>query len=223
MEEGAGVDGTDGHSRRRVASAEHGFQDEIPLSPWNPARRRFEEQVTMLTRALRSTDQCVHELAIVQLSLLGPRVVDMLTSELEGALEESDRRQASHQSLSSAERTIAGLCHTLGIIGSSDAIVDLAVALPRKEAVEALAKIGGERALELVMDTIENDSGTGGSLRSYSQSSSWPSVYTDADPAFVRRVFLLFGDIGKKRLQEELLRSTGSKHAAVAEIIRILG
>jgi len=177
----------------------------------------------MLVRALRSTEESVRELAIVQISLLGPKVVPHLTSALEEALDESDLRQASHESMSSAERGIAGICSALGIIGASDAIVDLAAALPRKEAMEALAKIGGERALELVMGTIESDPGLGGPLRSYSGHSSWPSSVSETDPAFVRRVFLLFGEAGRKRLQEELANGSGPRRAAVAEIIRIMG
>ena len=36
-----------------------------------------------------------------------------------------------------------------------------------KEAVDALAKIGGERALDMIMDTIESKPGLGGPLESY--------------------------------------------------------
>ena len=103
------------------------------------------------------------------------------------------------------------MCSALGIIRDSEAVVNLAAALPRKEAVEALAKIGGERALELIMDMIEGSN------------SSWPSSSADSDPGFVRRVFLRFGEIGRKRLQDELASGSGPKRAAVAEIIRIMG
>jgi HEAT repeat protein len=197
-------------SRRREASPEHGFQDEVPESGWSPQRQRFEEQVGLLVRALRSREESVQELAVVKISLLGPKVVPYLTSALEEALDESDLRQSAHESMSSAERGVAGICGALGIIRDSDAVVDLAAALPRKEAVEALAKIGGERALDLIMDTI------GG--RTY-----WPSSIADADPAFVRRVFLRFGEIGRKRLQEELASGSDSRREAVEEIIRIMG
>ncbi|MGH9920896.1 MAG: hypothetical protein ACRD6W_18765, partial [Nitrososphaerales archaeon] len=112
---------------------------------------------------------------------------------------------------SSAERTIAGICSALGIIRDSDSVVNLAAALPRKEAVEALAKIGGERALELIMEMVE------------STDSSWPSASADSDPAFVRRVFMRFGETGRKRLQDELASASGAKRSAVAEIIRIMG
>jgi HEAT repeat protein len=198
-------------SRRREASPEHGFQDDLPEGGWSPGRQRFEEQVGLLVRALRSTDESVRELAVVQISLLGPKVVPYLSSALEDALDESDLQQSAHQSMSGAERGIAGICSALGIIRDSDAVVNLAAALPRKEAVEALAKIGGERALELVMDMIE------------STNSSWPSSTADSDPAFVRRVFLRFGEVGRKRLQEELAKGSGPRRAAVAEILRIMG
>lgn len=207
---------------RRKGTLEHGFQDEVPEGGWSPERRRLAEQVGMLTRALRSRDESVQELAVVQLSLLGPKVVPQLTLALEKALDESDMRQGSHESISSPERGIAGICGALGIIGDSDAIVDLAAALPRKEAVEALAKIGGERALDLVMGTIENAPDHGGPL-GYIGHSSWPSGGAGADPAFVRRVFLLFGEAGKKRLEEELANGSSASRTAIAEIIRIMG
>ena len=209
-------------THRSEASREDGFQDEIPESSWSPERRRFEEQAGMLVKALRSTEEGVRELAIVQISLQGPKAVPHLISALEDALNERDLRHASHESVSSAERSIAGICRALGIIGASDAIVDLAAALPRKEALEALAKIGGERALDLVMGTIENEPGHGGPL-SHIGNSSWPSGSAGADPAFVRRVFLLFGEAGRWRLEEELVNGSSSSRAAVAEIIRIMG
>lgn len=194
----------------------------MPESAWSPERRRFAEQVGMLMSALRSTDESVREMAIVQLSFLGPKAVSHLTSALEEALDESDFRRASHQSAASAERAIAGICHALGIIGDSDAVVDLAAALPRKESVEALAKIGGERALDLVMGTIENEPGEGGSIGQGGHSSG-PFGNAGADPAFVKRVFLLFGQAGRKRLQVELSRGSSSSRATVAEIMRIMG
>jgi HEAT repeat protein len=195
----------------------------MPEGGWSPERQRYAEQVGLLVRALRATEEGVQELAVVQLSLLGPKVVPYLTSALEDALDESDMRQSAHQSTSGAERGIAGICSALGIIRDFDAIVDLAAALPRKEAVEALAKLGGERALEMIIETVENRPGLGGPLKSYGEHSSWPSSIVDADPAFVRRVFLHFGEAGKKRLKEELANGSDSRRAAVAEIIRIMG
>jgi len=210
-------------SPRREASPEHGFQDDIPERGWSPERQRFAEQVGLLVWALRSTEESVQELAVVQITLLGPKAVPYLTSALEDALDESDLRQSAHKSTSSAERGVAGICSALGIIRDSDAVVDLAAALPRKEAVEALAKIGGERALDLVMDTIENKPSLRGPLASYGWHSSWPSSSADADPAFVRRVFLRFGEAGRMRLLKELANGPGSRRETVAEIIRIMG
>jgi HEAT repeat protein len=203
-------------SRIRGAGREHGFQDEVPEGGWSPQRQRFAEQVGLLVNALRSTDEGVQGLAVVQLSMLGPKVVPHLTSALEDALDESDVRQSAHQSTSGAERGIAGICGALGIIRDADAVVDLAAALPRKQAVEALSKIGGERALGLIIDTVENQPGHGGHA-------SWYSGIADADPAFVRRVFLRFGDEGRERLKKELEGASGPRRAAVAEIIRIVG
>lgn len=198
-------------TRRREAAPEHGFQDEPPESGWSPQRQRFEEQVGLLVKALQSKDEGVRELAVVQISMPGPKAVPYLSTALEDALDESDLRKSAHESMSSAERGIAGVCSALGIIRDSEAVVNLAAALPRKEAVEALAKIGGDRALELIMDMIE------------SKDSSWPSSSADSDPAFVRRIFLRFGEIGRKRLQDELVNGSDQKRAAVAEIIRIMG
>ncbi len=208
---------------RKEASREHGFQDEIPESGRSSERQRFAEQVGMLVRALRSAEESVQELAVVQISLLGPKAVPYLTSALEDALEESDMRQSAQESMSGAERAIAGICGALGIIRDFQAVIDLAEALPRKEAVEALSKIGGDRALNLIMDTIEDEPGLGGPLRSYGGHAPWLSGTVDADPAFVRRVFLRFGEVGKKRLEEELANESGSRRAAIEEIIRIMG
>ena len=198
-------------TRRREASREHGFQDEVPEGSWSPARQRFEEQVGLLVKAIRSKEEGVRDLAVVEISLLGPRVVPYLGLALEDALDESDVQRSAHQSMASAERGVAGICSALGIIRDSDAVVNLAAALPRKEAVEALAKMGGERALELIMAMIE------------SRDSSWPSSSADSDPAFVKRVFLRFGEAGRKRLHDELENGSGPRRAALAEIIRIMG
>jgi HEAT repeat protein len=196
--------------RRRESSSEHGFAEELPAGGWSPQRQRFGEQVGLLVRALRSREEGVQELAVVQITLLGPKAVPYLISALEDALDESDLRQSAHERVSGPERQIAGICGALGIIRDSDAVMDLAAALPRREAVEALSRIGGERALNLLMDTIE-----GGR--------SWPSGGVDADPAFVRSVFVRFGEAGSKRLREEVESGSAAMRAAVEEIIRVMG
>lgn len=208
-------------SRRKEGSKEHGLHDEVPELSWSPQRRRFAEQVGLLIRALRSSDVSVQELAVVQISLLGPKVVPYLTAALEEALDEVDLRQSARQSTSNAERGITGICMALGIIGDSESIMDLAAALPRREAVEALAKIGGERALELIMDTIENEPGFAGQPRTRAGRASAP-IGTYADPAFVRRVFLLFGEEGRRRLREEVARGSPAGREAATEILRIM-
>jgi hypothetical protein len=208
-------------TRKGEPGREHGFHDEEPERGWSPERQRLAEQLRMLTRTLRSPEESVRELAVVQLSLLGPKVVPYLTSALEDALDESDLRQTSGESNAGAEREIAGICSAMGIIRDSEAVVDLATALPRREAVEALAKIGGERALDLIMDAVVGKPG-----HSVPLSQSWrpsPDGSAETDPAFVRRVFLHFGERGRRRLQEELASASGSRRAAVKEIIRIMG
>ena len=67
-------------TRRIEASAEHGFEDDLPESGWGPERQRFAEQVRMLLNALRSGEQGVQDLAVVQISLLGPKTVPFLAS-----------------------------------------------------------------------------------------------------------------------------------------------
>jgi hypothetical protein len=207
----------------RGAGGEHGAKDQLPQGDWSPGRQRLSEQISLLVKALRSTQEGVQELAVVQISLLGPKAVPYLTSALEAGLDESDLRQLEHESVSAAEKGVAGICSALGIIRDADSVMDLAAALPRKEAVEALSKIGGDRALDLIMDTIEGEPALGGPLRSPGTRSSWSSGVADADPAFVRRVFLRFGEAGRNRLEKELAEASGPRRAAVAEIIRIMG
>jgi HEAT repeat protein len=192
----------------------------LSTNTWSPERQRLAEQAEMLVRALRSRENSVQELAIVQLSLLGPKAVPHLVSALEKALEEVDSGRGVYSSKSDPERGIEGICRTLGIIRDSSAVLDLAEALPRREAVEALAKIGGERALELVIGTIENDSSSGGPLRIYETRVS--AAGGEDNSEFVKRVFLLFGSTGRKRLEEESRKGSRSKRAAVAEILRVL-
>jgi len=190
---------------------------------WSPERQRLGEQVGMLLRALRSHEDGVKELAIVQLSLLGPKAVPYLASALEAALDESSSTEGLRASRLDPEREIEGICRTLGIIRDSSAVMDLADALPRKEAVEALAKTGGERALELVMGTIASDSKGGGPLRNYESWSPHSSDRSEENEEFVGRVFLCFGEIGRRRLDEEMGKRPSAKRAAAAEVIRILG
>jgi HEAT repeat protein len=209
--------------RIRGSDRARGFQDGLPKGDWSPGRQRLTEQVGLLVKALRSTQEGVQELAVVQISLLGPKVVPYLASALEDALDESDLRQLEHESVSAAERGIAGICGALGIIRDSDSVMDLASALPRKEAVEALSKIGGDRALDLIMDTVEGEPALGGPMAGHGARSSWSSGLADADPEFVRRVFLRFGEAGRNRLEKELAEASGPRHAAVAEIVRIMG
>lgn len=175
----------------------------------------------MLVNALRSGEQGVQDLAVVQISLLGPKTVPFLASALEDALDEADLLP-SHGATSSAERAVAGICNALGVIKDSDSVVDLAAALPRKEAVEALAKIGGERALDLVIDTMENELTPMTPQRHHGGRSAGGSNSAETDPAFVKRVFLRFGEAGRRRLQRELEGASGQRRDALAEIVRIM-
>ncbi|HUI01097.1 MAG TPA: hypothetical protein VLU99_04585 [Nitrososphaerales archaeon] len=201
-------------SKGKAAGRDKAFPDASLEASWSPARRRFAEQVRLLMRALRSTDEAVRDLAVVQITLLGTKAVPSLISALESALDESDLKQVSRESPSSSEREIEGICDALGIIGDADSVVDLAAALPRKEAVEALARIGGERSLELIMGTLEDEQSGGGPLGTYG---------AEADPEFVRRVFLLLGEAGKKRLKQDLADRSGRAREAIAQIARIMG
>jgi len=55
-----------------------------PIEKYNE-NARFREQVGLLIRALRSDLESVQEIAVVQLSLFGPRAIPFLTSALSGA------------------------------------------------------------------------------------------------------------------------------------------
>ena len=90
--------------------------------------------------------------------------------------------------------------------------------------MEALAKIGGARSLDLIMNLIEaplDEFGNqkGGALRNFvdAEQSSSPS-----NDRFVRNVFTCLGEPGRSRLKEELASANPRRRAAVASIARVM-
>lgn len=178
---------------------------------------RFREQVGLLIRALRSDLASVKEVAVVQLSLFGPKAIPYLTSALSRAFVETS---SSRYERSNPEEAINGIVRVLGIIGDSVPISDIANALPRPEAVEALAKIGNNKALEAVIagmpkwyDKYVNK------LRRYGSAGCELEPIDD----FVRKIFGCFGEEGKKGLQTALHEGNTETKDTVAKILAALG
>jgi len=117
-----------------------------PIEKYNEDAR-FREQVGLLIRALRSDITSVQEIAVVQLSLFGPRAIPYLRSALSEAFSELDNSEAT-------EDAISGLIKVLGIISVPATVPVVVKALPRPEAFEALAKIGNKQALDAVISSI---------------------------------------------------------------------
>jgi DNA-binding HxlR family transcriptional regulator len=120
---------------------------------------RFRDQVGILIRALRSDSPGVQDVAIVQLSLFGPKAVPYLASALSHALDEISNPQYSNYDINSrietnAEEAVSGIVRVLGIIGAPASVSDVVKALPRLEAFEALAKIGNKKSLLAVLSAM---------------------------------------------------------------------
>jgi HEAT repeat protein len=180
---------------------------------------RFQEQVGLLIRALRSDLASVKEVAVVQLSLFGPKAIPYLTSALSRAFVETS---SSRYERSNPEEAINGIVRVLGIIGDSVPISDIANALPRPEAVEALAKIGNNKALEAVIAGMpkwydEYDE--------YVKLREYGSAGCELEPIddFVRKIFGCFGEEGKKGLQTALHEGNKETKDTVAKILAALG
>jgi len=170
---------------------------------------RLHEQVGLLIRALRSDLTSVQEIAIVQLSLFGPRAIPYLTSALSHALTEAS--SSSWNMRSSPEEAVRSIVRILGIIGEPVSISDITNALPRPEAVEALAKVGDDRALEAVIGRMPEWYRKAGGLD-----------HLDVDD-FVRKVFGYFGEKGKTKLHTTLRKGNKETKIAVVKILAALG
>jgi len=123
-----------------------------PIEKYNEDAR-FREQVGLLIRALRSDITSVQEIAVVQLSLFGPRAIPYLRSALSEAFSEPSNPELNNM-IDYTEDAISGLINILGIISVPATVPDIVKALPRPEAFEALAKIGNKQALDAVISSM---------------------------------------------------------------------
>jgi HEAT repeat protein len=186
---------------------------------------RLKEQLDLLIESLENDSENVRDLAVVQLSMFGAKAVPHLVSVLNSDLAEEARARSAEEAKNSyLELAIDGLIKTLGIISDQSTVDLVARALPRKEAVEALAKIGSGKSLDLIMDCIAAPVDTygnpiGGALRNFVDTEQMSSPSNDH---FVRTIFAYLGELGKPRLKEELASSDLKKRAAAASIARIL-
>lgn len=186
---------------------------------------RLKEQLDLLIESLESDSESVRNSVIVQLSIFGTRAVPRLTNVLENDLTEERRaRIAKEPKNSYLDLAIDGLIKTLGMISDQSPVDVIAKALPRKEAVEALSKIGGAKSLDLIMGCVAAPVDTygnpiGGALRNFVDAEQISSLSNDR---FFRAVFTYLGEAGKLRLKEELASSDMKKRAAAASIARIM-
>ncbi|MGA2877098.1 MAG: hypothetical protein ABSE82_16400 [Nitrososphaerales archaeon] len=186
--------------------------------------KRLREQVGLLVRALRADLESVREVAIVQLTLLGPRAIPYLDRALSNCILE---KQESSRSNSDPELAIRGITRALGIMREESAVEIIGKALPRPEAVSALAKLGNERSLDLIIPLVEAPldyrDHRGSVLRNFAGGREPFQGNSDANREFIRGAFLAFGESGRERLRKELEQGTPSHKAAIASIVGILG
>lgn len=187
---------------------------------------RFREQVGLLIRSLRSKVESIQEIAIVQLSLFGPKAVPFLKSALSEALDElksseaSERRPTYYDSddkFESVERAVTGLTRALGIISVPGTVTEIAQALPRTEAFEALAKIGNKQALDLIVSSIHNwfAKNVGGRYHEEEEA-------TRADN-FLRKIFSSFDEEGGRALEIALTDESFEHRHVIARILAVVG
>ncbi|MGA2874138.1 MAG: hypothetical protein ABSE82_01255 [Nitrososphaerales archaeon] len=186
---------------------------------------RLKEQINLLVQALESDSESTRNSVVVQLSLFGAKAVPHLMGILNSDLTEELRLQRHDGAKNSyLELAIDGIIKSLGIIQDEAPIELIAKALPRKEAVEALAKIGGAKSLDLIINLIaapldEFGNQKGGALRNFLDPDQPSSPSNDR---FVRNVFTCLGEPGRLRLKEELTSANPRRRAAVASVARVM-
>jgi len=184
---------------------------------------RFREQVGLIIRALRSDLESVHEIAIAQLSFLGPKAVPFVKSALSEALAELARSNGSYTS--DPDRAVVGLTRVLGIMSFPGTVTDIAQALPRTEAFEALAKIGNKQALAVVVSSIHK----------------WPAINererirggwgaydinennTEDIDNFLRKIIGSFGEEGRRAVETALATESFEQKSLMARILAVVG
>lgn len=184
--------------------------------------RLLRDQVGLLVRALRTDIVSVKESTVVQLSTFGAKAVPYLKAALAGALREAEEAKSkklvsySEERTSDPEGAITGICTVLGMIGDQRAFPELKAALPRPEAVDALAGLRSEEALTTIVESVTEW------FRKPDSRYGRDGEYSVSDD-FVRRVFSLFGEEGMKRLHEALHKGTDETKQRVSKIVAILG
>jgi HEAT repeat protein len=186
---------------------------------------RLREQLDLLVESLESDSPSVRNAVVVQLAMFGSKAVPHLINVLGSDLAEELRaRRAGEAKNSYLVFAIDGILKTLGIISDPSTVDVIGRALPRKESVEALAKIGGPRPLEMIIgliaapaDSLGNQKG--GPLRNFVDEEQGSSPQNER---FVRSVFTFLGEPGKARLKQELASPDVNRRAAAASVARIM-
>lgn len=186
---------------------------------------RLKEQISLLVDALESDSESVRNSAIVQISLFGSKAVPQLMNILGADLAEELRARKNNEAKNSyLELAICGILKSLGIISDPTPIDIIGKARPRREAIEALAKIGGTASLDMIMSSIiapldmlgnQKD----GAMRNFVDADQISSASNDK---FVRNVFNCLGEPGKLRLKEELASQDPRRRAAAASVARVM-
>ena len=176
---------------------------------------RLREQVGLLIRALRSNSESVQEIAVVQLSLFGSKVNPYLTQGLLTAFDEIKDRSTSR---SSPEGAVTGIVRVLGMTGDPSKIPYIINALPRPQAVEALAKIGGEKALEAIINSMPKWYAEYVHTREICSSSK---LEPTAD--FVKKIFEFFGEKGRNALTKAMHEGDNANKELYSKVFAMIG
>jgi DNA-binding HxlR family transcriptional regulator len=188
---------------------------------------RFQEQVGLLIRALRSDTESVHEIAIAQISLLGPKAISFVRSALSEAL--AELREGSRGDYgSNPERAVVGLTRVLGIMSVPGTVDAIAQALPVPEAFEALAKIGNKHALEVIISSMNDCSLS--SIRNrleHREYDTWVGKYEEEkreeENSFLRKIFSFFDEEGRRALESALTTESSEEKNVIARILGVVG
>lgn len=179
----------------------------------------FKEQVGLVIRALRADLESVRELAIVQLSLFGSRATPYIIAALVEALKEEKQNARARFNYtytspgSSPGLAVDGLLRTLEIIADPTTIQSVARALPRKEAVIALAKIGTDEALSTIIENIPNW---------YKPKDSGPLSIDLCDDDDVKTIFSYFNDEKGAQLRKYLEKTDAETKIKTMKILTLI-
>ena len=124
--------------------------------------------------------------------------------------------------LEPSERAISSLVHVLGIINSPSTADDIAKALPRTEAFEALGKIGTRQALDFVIPQLNRWYAQ--NLRDYDPSEHQEEIaQQEAKEKAFERIFNGFDNKGRDSLKEALTAGGYEGKDVYAKILGTVG